>query len=274
MLGAWAASVWLLSCGPATQNTQNAIPPAEASQRHYALGVDYFQKQMVPAANSELAEALRLDPANYEAHYMAGLIAMQQAVESVEMTSRVRCLPPAEAKLDMDDANQKMRQAEAAFHKAVELHPDYSEAWNALSAVAMHFQRWDQVIETAGKALENGGYRTPWLALGNQGIGYLNKKDYPRAARAFHQALMQDSKFCVAHWRLGEVYQAQGDDDQAIRELQMVVSDKQCPIQEAYLLIGKLLQKKNETEQAAEMFRQCVRLAPESCLAKECRLAN
>lgn len=267
----WLLLIALPCCTPPPQSN---VSPGEASQRHYALGADYFQKQMIPAALGEAQEALKLDPKNHEALYLIGMISMRQAVETVELMSRARCLPPDEAKLEREDADQKMARAEGSFRKAVAVKADYAEAWNAISAAALHFRRWDQAIEAADRALSNGTYVSPWIAMANRGIAFFEKKDYLRASQALRQAIAQNARFCVARWRLAEVYHAQGDDERSIAELQMVVTDKNCPIQEAHLLMGKILQKRQEPDRAREMFRQCLRLAPESCVAKECRLEN
>jgi Tfp pilus assembly protein PilF len=261
--------VLVLGCAPQAERNN-----PDAGQKRYLLGADYYGKGMIPAAQEELRQALLLDDKNYEALYLSGLIAMRQAVETQDLATRAQCLPAAEAKVQLEDVDGKMRQAQAQYRRAVAIRPDYSEAWNALSAVALHFRRWDEAVDAATRALQNATYSTPWFALANQGVAYLEKKEYLRAGKVLREALSQNKKFCVARWRLGQVYFAQNELERAKQELQVLVDDKNCPIQEAHLLLGKLTAKLSDADAAEQVFSECRRMAPSSCLAKECRLAD
>lgn len=265
LLGTGAPAGCLL---PSTQ-----VDP-ELSHKRYLLGADYYGKSLIPAAQEELRQALKLDPGNFDALYLSGLIAMRQAVEAQELSTRDQCLPPGESRLEQQEADAKMTQAGDAFRKAVEVRPNFSEAWNALAAVALHFHRWDEAIESTTRALANAAYPTPWLAQSNQGVAYYEKRDYLHAAKVLREALQQKPQFCVARWRLGQVYYAQADYERASQELSALSKDRNCPIQEAYRLLGLVSLRRQDRSRAEEAFRECLRLAPKSCLAKECRLAN
>lgn len=259
----------LLGCAPAVERNN-----VDAGQKRYLLGADYYHKGMIPAAQEELRQALQLDARSWEALYLSGLIAMRQAVETQDLATRAQCLPEAETRVQLEDVDGKMRQAQDYYRRAVAVRPEYSEAWNAISAVALHFHKWDEAIDAATRALQNATYTTPWFALGNQGVAYLEKKEYLRAGKVLREALSQNKKFCVARWRLGQVYFAQNELERAKQELQVLVDDKNCPIQEAFLLLGRITAKLGDAEAAEQVFSECRRLAPQSCLAKECRLAD
>ncbi|MDW8283493.1 MAG: tetratricopeptide repeat protein [Myxococcales bacterium] len=261
----------LLDAGCTSQLDRNQV---DAAQKRYLLAADYYAKGMIPAAQEELRQALALDPQNHEALYLTGLISMRQAVETQDLATRWECLPPNEARVHLEDVDARMRSAEAQYRKAVQARPDYSEAWNALAAVALHFKRWDEAIAHSERALRNAAYSTPWLALVNQGVAYLEKKEYLRAGKVLREALAQNAKLCVARWRLGQVYFSQQDLERARQELQAVVDDQNCPIQEAYLLLGQILVKLDERARAEDIFAACRDMAPRSCVARECRLAD
>ncbi len=268
------AIAWLLiggiavGCGP----TQRIDP--EASDKRYLLAADYFEKRMLRPALEELQKTLDLNPQNPDAHNLAGLIHLSQAAESEQMIERATCVAGDEAKLERHEIDEHFRQAEEAFRRALQFKPDFSDAWNNLAVVAIHFQRWDEAIAASEKALSNPLYRAPWAAQGNLGWAYLQKKEFARAAKELRTALFSNPQFCVGRYRLAKVYYDQQRWDQATEELDKVTSDKACPIQEAFLLDGLTSLRRNDREHAQAMFRRCIELGPQSCLAKQCRIAE
>lgn len=254
-------------------------PPAvvrnpEGSQKRYLLAADYFNKGAIPAAQAELKQAMELDDRNVEAYYLSGLILLREVAEFEDESLRARCLPAAEQRLAREEMANRMRKAEDSFRKALTIQADYSDAWNAVATVALHFHRWDDALRAADKALANPTYSTPWFALANQGIAHYEKHDYLRASQSLRRALQQNEKFCVARWRLAQVYYAQVDDERADQELKTLTEDKKCPIQEAFQLLGQVALRRSDRPRADEAFKECRRLAPKSCVAKECRLAD
>jgi Tfp pilus assembly protein PilF len=112
------------------------------------------------------------------------------------------------------------------------------------------------------------------VAQGNLGWAYFEKHDFARASKALRQALFEQPKFCVGRYRLAKVYYEQQDWDQAATELEHVTGDKSCPIQEAYHLAGMVALRRDDRDRARQLFARCVELAPHSCLASECKLAQ
>ena len=258
----------LMGCGPALR----AVDP-EASEKRYLLGADYYAKGAVRPALEELLKAVELNPQNPEAHNLLGIVFLRQAADSEEMTDRTSCIQGEEGKLEHQEQENKLRAAEEQFRAATTSKPDYSEAWNNLAVVELRLGRWDEAIVSTEKALGNMIYSDPWAAQGNLGWAYFQKRDFARAAKELRTALTANPKFCVGRYRLARVFYEQSNLAAASTELEALSTEK-CPIQEAYQLLGLISLKRGEAEgkqRAADAFRRCVALAPQSCLARQCR---
>jgi type IV pilus assembly protein PilF len=258
----------LLAPGCATRPKRDP----EQSQIRYQLGADNFRNQRVEAAIEELQKALQADPENADAYNMLGIIALRQGHDYLAQLESMSCLKGKDAELVRNDAQSKFREASKHLHKAVELRPDFPEAWNNLSVTELQLQAWDPAIEAALNALKYSTYATPEMARANLGWAYYQKKDSQNAWKELHEAVSRAPGFCVARYRLAKVYMDRGDTDQAADTLAPVLSDtKRCPIQEAQLLGGLLNERKRNLQTARELFQHCVDMAPRSCTADECR---
>jgi Tfp pilus assembly protein PilF len=257
------------ACGPA----QTRVNP-EASYKRYLLGADYFNKGLVEPALEELLKAVELNPDNAEAHNMLGLVFLRRGAEAEELSTRNQCLKGEELRLEKQETDAQLKKASEQFEKAIALKKDYSEARNNLAVVYIHFGRYDEAIDLETRALANIVYRDPFAAQGNLGLAYLEKHDFVRAAKELRQALFEQPKFCVGRYRLAKVYYEMRDWQRASDEIDQVVTDKACPIQEAYNLAGLVALRREDRDKARQMFARCVDLAPRSCLASECKLAQ
>ena len=258
----------LVACGPA----QTRLDP-DASQKRYLLGADYFNKNLIEPALVELMKSVELDPQNADAHNLLGLVFLRRAADADELSTRTQCLKGEELKLEKQEMDKQLASADEQFKKAIAIRPNFSEALNNLAVVALKLGRYDEAVQYDTQALSNIVYREPYVAQGNLGWAYLKKGERARASQALRQALFDQPKFCVGHYRLAKVYYDEGQWDQAAGELNQVLSDKACPIQEAYQLAGLVAIRKDDRARAAELFEKCVQLSPHSCLARACTLA-
>jgi type IV pilus assembly protein PilF len=244
----------------------------EQSQIRYQLAAGYFRDQRVEAAIEELQKSLQADAENADAYNMLGIIALRQGHDYLAQLETASCLRGKDAESVRGDAQAKFKEAIKNLRKAVELRPEFAEAWNNLSVAEFQLQSWDAAIEAAQNALKDAAYATPEMARANLGWAYYQKKDIQSAWKELHEAVSRAPGFCVARYRLAKVYVDRGETDQAMDALAPVVSDiRRCPIQEAQLLGGLLNERKRELASARELFQRCIDMAPRSCIADECR---
>lgn len=264
-LGIQLCTLW--GCG-----TGSASKDKSASDKRYLLGADYFRKNMVGPALEELLQAVALDPNNADAHNALGLVFLRKAADSEELSTRVQCLKGEDLQLEKQEIDGYFKKSEDHFQTAIRLRPDFSEAWNHLAVVALHFGQFDDAIRDAEKALSNVLYREGYIAQANLGWAYFQKRDYARASKAFRQALFEQAGFCVGRYRLAKVLYDEKLYTDASAEVDRVISDQNCPIQEAYHLAGIVALRMQDRGRAKGYFEKCVQMAPRSCLAKECQV--
>ncbi len=258
----------LTAPGCATRAKRNP----DQAQIRYQLAVGYFQNHRVEAAIEQLQKALADDPQDAEAYNLLGLVALKQAYDYGAQAETFSCLKGVDEQSVRSEENQKLREAEASFRKAVELRPLYPEAWNSLSAVALLLQEWDEAASAAETALKDPTYDEPVFARANLGWAYYNKKDLQNAWKELYESVSRAPAFCVGRYRLAKVYLDRGEIEQAVEVIAPLIADaKRCPIQEAFLLGGLLHERRKDTEKARELFRTCVEMSPRSCVADECR---
>jgi Tfp pilus assembly protein PilF len=243
----------------------------DQSNLQYQLAVGYFRDRHVEAAVEELEKALKADPDNADAYNMLGIIALRQGHDFVMQMESAACLKGQDAEVVREDAVRKFRDAEESLRKAVGLRTDFSDAWNNLSVVGLLLHDWDLAISAAKSALKDATYSQPEAARANLGWAYYQKKELLPAWKELHEAVARAPSYCVARYRLAKVYFERSELDSAAEEVDAVVANKLCPIQEAYLLGGLLHERRKERDEARSLFARCSQLAPKSCVAGECR---
>jgi type IV pilus assembly protein PilF len=237
----------------------------------YQLGVEYYKSNRMEAATEELQKALAADPQNPDAHHMLGIIALRQGADYIQQGETSSCLTGKDADSVHQDAQRKFKEAEQYFKKAVALQPEFPMAWNNLSVTALQLGDWPAAARAAEQAIKDSTYTEPEVARANLGWAHLQMKDTQKAWRELHEAVSRSPKFCVGRYRLAKVYFERSDLDQAQENIDVVVNDARCPIQEAYLLAGLIHQRRRNRDRARGLLQRCADMAPRSCTAGECR---
>lgn len=110
-------------------------------------------------------------------------------------------------------ANAKKKEwaaAETALKKAVEIKPDYSDAWSLLAAVYNQENKTDLALEASAKAGPTAGPAGGAASAGgnagalyNQGVILWNAQKFPEAKEKFDAATKADPTNADAFYRLG-----------------------------------------------------------------------
>lgn len=135
----------------------------------------------------------------------------QAAVEA--FTSAGTAMPTcADCYFNVGVSQQQLKNsaaAEAAFKKAIELRPDYPEAYNALAALYTADKKMDLAAAASAKAAElsiasGGGGNAD--SLYSAGVGLWNANKFAEAGTTFEAALKADPNHADSHFMLGKVY--------------------------------------------------------------------
>jgi type IV pilus assembly protein PilF len=250
--------------------TRQKNDPDQAQVR-YQLAVGYYRDGRIEPALEELEKSLKADPDNADAYNMLGIIALRQGNDYVMQLEYASCLKGQDAEVVREDALGKFREAENLLRKAVGLRVEFSDAWNNLSVAAFQLHAWDEAISAARNALKDATYSQPEVARANLGWAFFQKKDLLNAWKELHESVARAPGFCVGRYRLAKVYLERSEIDSAAEQVDAVVANKDCPIQEAYLLGGLVHERRKDRERARALFGRCIELAPRSCVAGECR---
>ncbi|HEY3358720.1 MAG TPA: tetratricopeptide repeat protein [Polyangia bacterium] len=224
-------------------------------------------------------KALEFDSQNADARTLVGVLLMQKGIGQIEFIEGDQCIRGQAAAMFRSEADARFKEAESQFKAAIEVRPGDPRALHNLALVAMHFKDYDSAIKYERQVLENPLFQDKHLARGELGWAHYHRKEYVRALKELLESIRLQPRYCVGHFRLAQVYFAMADrgarpDEDyanALSELEQVLANKDCRIQEAQYLTGLTLIKKRESAKADQPFGECIKMAPRSCLAAECQ---
>ena len=166
------------------------------------------------------------------------------------------------------DKKGLLDKAEYHLKEAIELKPDYSDAYNYLGVIYFREGKVNQAIEAYNKALDNLLYTKPQDAHYHLGIVYLSLKEYQKARTHLEEAIRLVPDFVAAHNILGQVYEGLGQYSKAKYSYERAL-EINPEYADAYMNLGKLLSRTGERQKAIESFDKVIRLDPSSDRAKE-----
>jgi len=136
----------------------------EQSQIRYQLATGYFRDSAGRSRDRGTPEGMQADPDNADAYNLLGLIALRQGHDYVAQLESASCLKGGDAEQFRTEAQAKFKDAGKNLRKAVELRPEFPEAWNNLSVAESQLRSWDEAVTAAQNALKDAAYATPELA--------------------------------------------------------------------------------------------------------------
>ena len=117
---------------------------------------------------------------------------------------------------------RELAGAEAQFKKAIDIRPDFYEAYNNLGLAISDQGRREEAVTAFKKALELSPEAPE--AYNNLGCLYKGKKDYQQAVEYFNQAIAKQSDYSLAYLNLGTAYEEMEKFDLAIKSWEKVLA--------------------------------------------------
>jgi Tfp pilus assembly protein PilF len=240
------------------------------SEGRLDLAKEYLNKRELEAAEAEANKSIAYHRTNEEAFNVRGLVHYLRALNDRRLMEVDDCLAGLQAEVFDKDEAEQFGKAQQDFKTATRLAPDYGEAWANLGAVATLTGASDDAIEYLTRALENPiRLVNPGLSRASLGWAYFHKEDYIRAAKELLQVKQFMPNQCVPTYRLGRVYFARGEWENAAQEF--IAVDPSCGIQEASLYLMKTRLEQGLADEARSAREACLKLSPKSCVARQCR---
>jgi tetratricopeptide (TPR) repeat protein len=244
---------------------------AKCATNRLELAKEYLAKLDVDNAQREADRSVACNPTNEEAENLLGLIDFLRAVKNVQLLEVDDCIEGVDAEALALEKGEQLRAAEQHFTRATELAPNLAEAHSNLGLVALQLEDYERARLELERALASPDRLTNiGLTRAHLGWVYFRTGDYPRAAKELRQADQFNPGMCVANYRLGRVYFARRQWADAAERLQRVASTASCRMQEAHLYLMLAQAALGREDAAAAARRQCLELAPRSCIARQC----
>ncbi len=212
----------------------------EALQR---LGTSLVQQGSVRAGLEKLLEAVKLDPTNSAIHQELAL-----------------------AYRDLEEFQLSLNH----FKKALELRPEFPQAWNNMGTVYLLLRQWDLAINCFQMAVGDILYRTPNFAYNNLGLAYIKKEQYQEAIASFRKALKSAPSYSPALTNMGIALERMNRWEEAVDTYKNAISvDPEYPA--SHFNLGRLYMRLNRNSEAAEELHQTIKLDPRGRLAQEAK---
>jgi len=184
--------------------------------------------------------------------YDEAIAAYQKAIElNPQYTNAYRYLGVAYRKKGMND------EAISAYKKAIELNPQYTEAHNELGIAYYNKKMYDEAISAYKKATETNPQYVS--AYSNLGLAYRKKGMNDEAIGAYKKAIEINPKYTLAHNGLGLAYYDKRMYDEAIAAYKKAI-ETNANYSAAYNNLAKAYYEEGEYELAIEHRDRAVEL--------------
>jgi len=193
----------------------------------------------------------------------------QQALqELMRIESQAKHLPRYHFDLGMVFVSlNEMERALAGFQRAVEIDPDYGEAWNNLGKVQENLGQDRNAEASYRRAFEILTYLTPEFAAFNLGSLYLRTGRTQEADDYARKALARNWRYLPAYKLLADALVAQNRMEEAEKVLQSgMESDLTTPV--IMLALGEHKVRMGKKAEAKILFEQIIAQHPKSDEAK------
>jgi len=269
---------------------------------HLVIGAMHLRQQNLDKAESELRQAVALDPKSAATYLVLGNLYLlkndlTQADQALKMSSDLspwhsaRKLSYADFKLKTGAPDEAKRIAEGITRKA----PDYLPAWLFLAqieAAARHFQDCDRLLERIlardpsnyqalilkGNLLMSQGdgtnavahlervttiYKEDPQAYAQLAVAHLMNLDVAKARSSLNQALAANPNLADAIFLLAELDIRQGKALVATASIQKLI-EQQPQLVRAHLLLADAYLRQKDSQSATAVYRRMMELFPQN----------
>lgn len=248
----------------------NAHPDQKGLQ--HDLGLAYYRTGKLVEARKAFERAIATDPKDLESVQLEGLTLYRlgQPEAAIPYLERVRDFSP-NANADASHVlglcylnSRKYDDARRAFAAEYALQPESGAAYLVLAKMLMAANLPDQGAEAAQKAVT----LTPSLALAHFVLGEvaLYKSDVNRAVAEFEAERTINPGYAPVYERLGDAYLRSNKVD-AAQEALMQSLALDTTSTGPFILMGKVLLRKNDPANAAMYLKHAEKMDPSSYIA-------
>jgi tetratricopeptide (TPR) repeat protein len=197
--------------------------------------------------------------------------------KTIEETEILQCVQGGEASEFRRETDKWMRLSLKHFLRVMVLRKERDSATSLnLSTLYLHFKEYAKAESYARRALEDITYPTPHLARNNIGRAQFEQGKHLGALKNLKHAVFSQRRFCPGFYWLGRVQWALNNYQEAIegfkKSLECCREEKVAPILEAHYYLGLAYLKIGQHANATPALEQCVKLAPKSCVARQCAM--
>ena len=248
-----------------------------SSMIHAALQL--HQAGRLEDADAAYREILSVDPDNFDALHLSGVVAYQLGMyeKAVERISRALSREPSNAVAcnNLGVVHKAQRNLDAAlncFSKALALQPEYADAHTNLFDT--HVQLGNTLRQGGEIAAAGDHYRQalglkPNSAVANVNFGnVLNEQGKSVDAIVFYErAIALDSSMPEGHLNLGNAYKECGRTDEAVGCYRRTLA-LQPDWADAYYLLGNALKEQDDLQGMLDCYRKAISLKPRCAEAR------
>ncbi len=243
----------------------------------FQQAVALFQTGQLSQAQAICEKILKIQPKNFEALHMSGLIAIQlnNLPKGVELIGKAIKINPhnADCHVDLGFALQQLRQLDAAlasYDKAVAIMPSYVSAYYNRGLVLQELKQFDTAVASYDKAIAIKPDHA--MAYVNRGAALKELKQFDAALASYDRAIALQPGNANAHYNRGIVLQELQQYLGAVASYDKAIAIKPDHAM-AYVNRGAALKELQQLDAALASYDRAIAIKPDHAMAHVNRCA-
>lgn len=252
---------------PQGSDQQAGFAQRLAATTAFQQGLACHRQGRLAEAQRHYEDALRLQPDNFNALYMLGLVAFQNRLpeRGVELTTRAIAVNPGVAEAHNNLANGLIElgrpgDALASYDRAIALKPNYLEAHNNRGAALNQLGRYEEALASCDKAL---AARPDYAeAHYNRGIALRSLQRAADAVASYERAIALKPDYFEAHNNRGIALEDLDRNEEAVASYERAIALR-VDDAEAHHNRGAALAGLARDEEALASYTRALELRPD-----------